>query len=310
MVNAERVWRDEVDEVRVLVNRQPDDEVRGYIRACVERVGGVYMERTDGSVTSHGSAIGVLLEETPADVVVLLEDDARVRVPGALAGCFGCVERDEYDVVSSPRGSASPELVAAGVSRWPFTEEFMGDLGNGAGMWPCFVFARRDVLLSTDRNFDARSWQSGDPVLGLDHVCQTEVASDTFGGTAYQLRDRYRVLDVPQWKMPHLGEMYLVSRPSLPWFHTGSLSSGDFLSDNQWTPPVGYLTKMEERREWAHRLWWWRRGLDLYGHELPEHAERYRENWERIRSLLGVDAVIVDAWNELGSRLITWDETP
>ena len=310
LVNCERVWRNEVDEVRVLVNRQPDPEVRDYIRSCVERVGGVYSERTDGSVTSHGGAIGVLLDETPADVVVLLEDDARVRVPGALEQHFRLVEHDTYDVVGSPRGSASPELVATGARRWSFTEEFMGDLGNGAGMWPCFVFSRRDVLLSTDRDFGARGWQPGEYVLGLDHVCQTEVASDTFGGTAYQLRDSWRVLDVAQWKMPHLGDYYLTTYPDLPWFHTGSLSSGDFLSDDQFSPPDGYLTTMEERREWAHRLWWWRRGLDLYGHELSEHAARYRENWDRVRSSLGVDEVIVDAWGGLGSRLITWDESP
>ena len=308
--NCELVWREEVDELRVLVGGQSDPAARAYIRHRVEALGGVYAERETGGLVPHGVALNILISDTDADVVVLLEDDVRVRSSGAIVRHVRGIDQGLYDVAASPRGSMTPGLAAAAVARWPRGR--LEDGSEGHGMWPAFVFARRSDLLATDRDYGERSWGPGMHVPGLGYLVEggPEVA-DTFGGTAFQLRDRLRVHDIPQWKCPWLTDAWLSGQnEKMSWFHVGSLSSSNNLGGFE--PPVFQdgrtLTDPQEIGEWAHRLVWWRRCLRLHGHDLPEHAARYEANWERLRRRMGVPVERIDAWTGMLERLITWDE--
>jgi hypothetical protein len=304
------LWRDEVDELRVLVGGQNDSEACDYIRVHVEELGGVYMERQTGGRVAHGDALGILISETDADVVVLLEDDAYVRFRGEIARHLDHLLDGDADVVASPRVSMSPNLEVAAQERWPRAHR-LEDLSKGHGMWPAFVFAYREHLLETDRRYAPEQWAQGLTVPGLRYtVPEEEVAiTDTFGSVALQLRDRRRVLDVPQWKVLGIWELYPAAREMrMGWFHIGTLASSGNLGGYE--PPAFQLGNQaqDEIDEWAHRLGWWRRCLDLYGHELPGHADRYAKNWERLREHLGVSLSAVDRWRSLDDRMVTWVE--
>lgn len=309
LVNCERVWREEVDEVRVLVTGQPNAAARKYIREHVEAVGGTYTERVTGGLVTHGNALNILITDTDADVVVLLEDDVRVRSSGELKRCLDLIREDEVDVVGSPRVSMTPNLQHAAHERWGGGR--LIDYSEGHGMWPAFVFARRECLLSTDRDYGERAWGHGMVVPGLRYKVEEDTAvSDTFGGTAFQLRDRYRVRDVPQWKGPWHWGWWLNSNKPMGWFHIGSLSSSYNLAGEE-LPDFSdgrTLTDGQELGEWAHRLHWWRRCLRLHGRELPEHAERYQRHFERLRQRMGVRHELIDGWDEIIHRMVTWDE--
>jgi hypothetical protein len=302
------LWRDEVDELRVLVGGQDDREACDYIRAHVEELGGIYMERQTGGRVAHGDALGILVAETGAESVVLLEDDAYVRFGGEIAQHFDFLRGGSCDVVASPRVSMSENLESAAESRWP--REPLADSSKGHGMWPAFVFAYREHLLDTDRRFAPEQWAQGLRVPGLRYTVPAgeSAFTDTFGSMAFQLRDKRRVLDVPQWKGPRMWAAWLAGAVRMGWFHIGSLASAGNLGGHE--PPGFQLGNQAENEveEWAHRLGWWRRCLDLYGHELPGFADRYAKNWERLRGHLGVLLSAVNGWRPLDDRMVTWAE--
>ena len=306
--NYERVWRDEVDDLLVLVNGQPDPECRAWIRTAVERVGGQYLEGPHG--IGHGGALTVLLDacDDETDIVVLVEDDGRVRRAGEIAGHVERVRSGAVDVVASPRTSMSPELHDAAARRWGGIDA-LADGSWGYGMWTCFLFARLGALLATARDLGARGWVSGERVPGIDHVAQTTVAADTFGATAFQLRDAFRVEHVPQYKGPWLWREQIELGHTIPWFHIGSLSSWGRLTD-----PTAELAcnrrldTKEEVGEWGHRLHWWLRFLRLAGDDLPEHQARYSENLDRLMAAIGVTREDAGAGDDGVDAMVTWDE--
>lgn len=317
LVNCERVWRGDVDEVRVLVTGQPVREAADYIREHVEAIGGIYTERSTGGMVPHGIALNILISDTDADAVVLLEDDVRVRRSGKIRSYLRGIEDGNWDVAMSPRVSMTPGIEQAARERW-VTPKLPDDC-DGHGAWPAFVFARRTDLLATDRDFGERAWGGGMTVPGLGFYVQpgkTECA-DTFGGAAFQLRDRCRVQDIPQWKGPWLWPEWLAREMNMAWFHVGSLSSSSNLGADWDGPGRGFefsdartLDDYFEIGEWAHRLHWWKRCVDLYGHELPAHAERYLANWERLRERMGVPHDRIEGWRTTVDQMITWDEAP
>jgi len=241
----------------------------------------------------------------------LLGAQPNVRYAGEIRKHFDYLRSGEYDVVSSPRVSMTPNLEAAALARWD-RGHLLRDLGDGCGMWPAFVFAFRQHLLETDRDYGERSWGPGMRVPGLHYtVPEGELGvADCFGGAAFQLRDKRRVLDVPQWKGPWLWPAWLYDGIQMSWFHIGSLSSSNNLGGFEL--PVfsdgRTMTDDQEIGEWAHRLHWWKRCLDLYGHELPDHAARYASNWERLRERVGVPLFRIEEWRDVIDQMVTWDE--
>lgn len=309
--NCELLWRSEVDDLYVLVGGQEDEEARRYIQREVERLGGHYLERVTGGLTPHGVALNILITDCDADAVLLMEDDVRVRYSGRISAEFDRIRSGEYDVCASRRVSMTPNIEAASRALWP--HDRTDDLADGCGMWPAFVFARRDALLATDRDYGERGWGEGMLVPGLGYLVPEgeNAVCDTFGGVAFQLRAQFRVRDIPQWKGPWLwaGQLEMFS-DRMSWFHCGSLSSSNNLGG--FTPPVFQdgrtLTDLQEQGEWGHRLHWWNRCLKAHGRDLPEHAERYQANWERLRERMGVPASLITGWQNLIDRMVTWPE--
>ncbi len=194
-----RVWRREVDVLRVLVNGQADCHALDLIAAEVAAAGGEFDWLPE--MTDHGVLLGELIDGCDADTVLLVEDDAYVRNPQMVAACFQRIERGEVEVVGSPRGCASAFLLERAERRWPELPA-TGTEDTGHALWPSFLFARRETLLATDRNFGAQSWQAGELVPGLRARAPEPVSADTFVATSYQLRDRrVPIALVPQYRL-------------------------------------------------------------------------------------------------------------
>jgi hypothetical protein len=296
------VWKGEVDELRVLVNSQPDPLVRDAIREAVERRGAIYMESTDAE---HGLALRTLVDSTDADIVMLCEDDCRVRLSGQVAPRFERIEAGECDVLGSPRGSMTAGVHARATDMLPKPPNPADVNGyHGQGMWPAFVFARRSALLATDQWYGAKSWEPGDEVLGLDWHAQVFECSDTFGACALQLRAQCHVKHDVQFKGPDEWTRWLTDGTLMPWFHIGSLSS--------WTFNGAYLhatpSTKHDRKQWGHRFAWWRRVWATTDPAFEPWREQYGQAWEAYRQHMGVHEHNVDEWCSLLDQMVTWDE--
>lgn len=306
--NYERVWSGAVDELRVLVNGQPVEAARRFIEAEVHRVGGIYDERD--AVMPHGTALNVLIQDTDADVLLLMEDDAPVRYSDSLKHGLALVENGVTDVIASPRVSMTPALQNAASAKWPST--FVDEDGaDGHGMWPAFVFVKRDTLLATDRNYGERSWGYGQTVPGLGYRPERDepCVADTFGGTAFQLREKWHVANWPQFKGPHRWPEYLASDVEIPWFHIGSLSSsGNLVSETPVFADGRRMVEEQELQEWSHRLWWWQHFWTVEGHLLDEQLRGlYQRNLVNLMEKVGVTEERIRRWDPLMQKMITWE---
>jgi hypothetical protein len=300
--NYERVWKGEVDELRVLVNAQPDQVVREAIREAVERRGAIYMESTDAE---HGLALRRLVDSTEADLVMLCEDDCRVRFSGEVAPRFERIERDECDVIGSPRGSMTIGIHNRAAMKFKEPKSAADSPGShGFGMWPAFVFARRSALLATDQNYGAVSWQPGDRVPGLGYIAKNFECADTFGACALQLRAQCRVEYDVQFKGPDEWAAWLARDMHIPWFHCGSLSSWMFNGKYLHAEPA---TKWD-KKQWGHRFAWWRRVWATTDPAFSEWREQYGAAWEEYRLHMTVHEHNVDEWCPLLDQMVTWDE--
>lgn len=238
------VWKGEVDELLVLVNG-PDPGVAGSMYAGAGARVITYDHRM-----GHGEALNALLDSTDADTVVLLEDDAYVREPAAIWSRLDLASQGW--IIGSPRWGMAPELEQASNDRWG---DIVGPDGSiGSGLWPCFLFARTEVLRATGVGFQGGEFHRGQTVPGLNYTIQGESAGvDTASLMAFVLRDRYPItLDVQhkelwQKKLPADGA---------PYFHAGGFST------------LGQMPRegcggSNEGLDWAHRVFWWRRiGID------------------------------------------------
>lgn len=239
---------------------------------------------------------------------MLIEDDAYVRDPTAVAEAFNAIERRAVDVIATPRGGMSPAVEAAAVARWGRSE--FRDGGSGPGLWPCFFFARNADLKSTSMTFHSHTWAPGDTIPGLEYrVVDEPVTTDTMTTIAFELRANSR-------KIGHCvqhKELWHKALPvhGAPWFHAGGLSNGDFLVDG----PDGmgelsgevrpYLGGSNEGNDWAHRIWWWRRCLAAGPDTLPKIP--YARRLQSLATFLGVDEEVA-RWNEVLPQWISWDD--
>lgn len=319
IVNYERVWHGEVDELHVLVSGQPDPGVGEYMQRVVEKVGGNY-HGTLAPTLDHGVALRMLMDHVVAphhgvnaDVVMLIESDARVRHYGAVAQRVNRIASGSAEVIGTPRVSMATGLDEACRERWGRDYPTAADGAQGYGLWPCFVFVRADVLYyETDRNYGARGWLENEPIVGLDRLAGVDWAADTFGAAALQLRGRHEVTPDVQYKGPHGWEAWLDEGHDPPWFHVGSLSSWG--GSGGLTVPIAELmhgclldTEME-RLEWGHRIAWWERFLRTTRPDLPTPAFYYQENLLRMCEVMGIEQRHADHWTRVIDRLISWEE--
>ena len=270
-------WRDEVDELIVLVNGDDPDEAAALYAGAGATV---HVERTR---IGHGEALNALVSRTDADAVVLMEDDAFVRYPGNIRSHLRAAI-DNGVIYGCPRGGMSPEVEAAALDKWG-PEPIGPDTSRGYGLWPCFLFARTDDLRVPDMRFSSLSWRPGEVIPGLDRSFLVEVTTDTMTLVAFQLRERIAIEPIGQYKemwQKNLAEM--TQRGVGPiWFHAGGLAN----EPASIRPDIGMDNL--EGRDWAHRFWWWRR----IGHD-------YREHWERA-------AVDPDYWTPIVEPWINWE---
>ena len=265
--NYRQTWRGEVDELHVLINgRWGAESIYGDVGALV-----TVTERRLG----HGEAMRQLLDRCSADTVVFIEDDAFVRERGVMTERLRLAESGM--VVGCPRGGMDPAISVAAQQKWgPVVGP---DGSSGHGLWPAFLFARRDAFEATDKEFWSTTWSPGQTVPGLGYVVPTSMTTDTMTSVAFQLRERFPIsLDVNYKEMDQK-----VFPGSAPWFHAGGLS-------NDPTSAREGMGDSNEGRDWAHRFWWWRR----IGHDYSEHITR-----------AGVD---VDYWTPIIEPWINWSE--
>lgn len=290
--NYERVWRDEIDELHVLVNGSAPGEAAEMFR----RAGASVVEANER--IGHGQALSVLLDSCPnADEVVLLEDDAYVRMPGVIAMTLEHLQ--EWNAVfGTPRGGMSPQVEQAALERWG--EVWSSDGSGGHGLWPCFLFARHSALqqVSHEGGFHSRSWLTGDTIPGLNYTPTEEVTTDTFTLAAFLLRGRFPIKVVPQYK-ELFQKSYRACEYTPPWFHAGGLSNWENLEEQP-----GDIGGTNGGLDWAHRLWWWFRTAEKS--DLPGRTSRMMQCLSAV-DRLGVEEEF-EKWENTLLPWINWDD--
>ena len=296
-------WRDEVDELVVLVNGQVKDPAA--LGRMVTEAGGRF---THFPVRmGHDGALRWLLENGSSSHVVLCEDDAYVRHPSAVGEAFRKIEDGQTDLVGSPRH----EDYASNWMEWG--EYRPGDLAElRHGLWPAFLFARRADLLATDRVYGDRAWPRGGKIEGWGPVTPAAcdfigiaaeyVHLDTFFGTTFQLRakglrtelvHRVRVYD------PRATELWVAADP--PWFHVTNLSTLDYILNDV---PLEQIPDLDDHGGlWTRRVAWWLRTVPAMP-GAPERIAKLVEFAERV----GMRADDLDDWRERMDPWVTWAE--
>lgn len=301
--NLERVWRGTFGELRVFVNGQDRPEVLDFLRGETERLGGAFTHQPGRLI--HGQATRELVLAAESDVLMLIEDDAFVISPAVVDLAFRMVEEGHADVVATPRGGMSPFLEQAATEKWG--QFGIENGGNGPGLWPCFFWARRDLLLHTSLRFESWSWQPGDVIPGLDYAVGPEGAhTDTMTAVAFELRGMgARIEPCVQHK-----ELWHKKYPEqgAPWFHAGGLSCGRFL-DGWHGDSAREGVESNEAKDWAHRIWWWRRCAETAPPELEHLRDVYLHNLGQLAQFLGPECEReVEAWETDCLDWIRWDD--
>ncbi len=308
-------WRDEVDELIVLVNNLYYPDVAAYDRAAIEAVGGraIFVE---GRV-QHGDCIDRLLNETQADLVMLCEDDAWVRTPGSVRAAFARIESGETDIIGSPRYQDRMSDPIEG-SWGPLTKDF-SEIGRV--LWPTFLFARRSDLLATNRHFGYDTWTVGEKVAGLDLEVTPELCKyvgtgdylglDVFYGTSYQLRAMgLRIEHVNRVRVLNPQETVEWVKNDPPWLHATELSTilGAVmpLHPNYEAIPIEDVPDIKPGGgRWTRCIAWWER-LGGMTPDIPGYAELRRSWLDRFIELADVDRAEVARWQARIDPWITW----
>jgi hypothetical protein len=309
-------WADEVDELRIVVCGQTDPTVMNYISGQVASVPHARVEFFPGR-TDHGEVIRYLVDQTSADYVVLLEDDAFVRHPGVVAERFRRIEAGEVDVIGTARGNAGPKLLHRAEQRFgPTPVTVSGE--TGLSLYPCFMFARKSDI-PTGR-IGAFGWRNGDYIAALDYTCDQEEGADTFTHATWQMRAaglRVEAESAYRSDAAHSGEgRHMVdggtNTGDAPWFHVGSLSSGfgcSFMVDQT---SGGYESLCEivrpkgELYDWHKRMSWWTRVADVTEGELPDYHTEYRAQLDKFMADVDADPNEVTRWRRNYDPLVTW----
>jgi hypothetical protein len=314
-------WRDEVDQLIVLINNLYYPDVAKFDQRAIEAVGGrvIFVE---GRV-QHGDCIDRLLvaahASDPDGLVVLVEDDAYVRTPGAVRAAFDRIESGEVDVIGSPRYQ---DRVTDPVETWgPLTKDW-SEIGRV--LWPTFLFARSRDLLATNRRFGYDTWQVGETIAGLDIEVTPELcdyigtgdyaALDVFYGTSYQLRAAgLRIAHVPRVRVlhPDATEQWVKANP--PWVHATELST--ILGAVMPLYPGYDAIPREEVPDlapgggrWTRCVAWWER-IGRNPPPIEGYAETYKGWLSRFSALADIDHAEVARWQKRIDPWITWAES-
>lgn len=318
-------WRHHVDKLYVCINTPIGGEAKQYmLDLCAQYDAKVIYYDTQ---QQHGDCLNYCLSVCTEDLVLLVEDDAYVVKPDIIDYCFTQIENGTVDLIGGKRGSCAMEILQKAAEVWGIGYEGYGD--QGCNFWPCWLFTKRELLEKTDRNFNAKAWEAGDTVLGINLVPDKTIYGDTFVNTSLQLRalipaDRIRTL--PQY---HAGQIDISEYDSkrglfdgnCPWVHIGSLSSGicGVITDGQ-NRPIAYsntippktenalnpawCTNEMEQMEWARRVAFWLRYYDtrevgkldnlaqLYYNGLMHILATYKINIKKVRQMQAVYASI------------------
>jgi hypothetical protein len=312
-------WRDEVDQLIVLVNNLDYPDQQEHARKAFGEVGAT-VHIFPGRV-SHGDCIDRLVSEAhaadPDGLVVLVEDDAYVRHPGAVRAAFDRIERGEVDVIGSPRNE---EYISDPViGPWgPPTKDWV-ELGRV--LWPAFLFARSADLMATNRRFGYDKWQIGQTIAGLDievtqELCDylrtgSEAGLDVFYGASFQLRGMglriEHVNHVRPW-LPETTKAWVKEDP--PWFHVTEVSQfvGAAMPTGPHGTPEDNLADLAPGGgRWNRRVAWWER-IGRTPVPIARHAERYRAWLDDLIKRTDVDRAEVARWDRLFDPWVTWDD--
>jgi len=254
-------WREHVDELLVYINGgDPADHEESFDLATDA---GAKVVATDWSA-GHAGALLALVQGTEADNVVLCEDDAYVRWPASVREAFDDAENGL--AVGSPRHE---DYHGHTVAFPPYTPGDFSEMRRG--LWPTFLFIKRQHLFDTDRNFSDMRWTIGSHIEGWGDVTRElceyvgvaaeYVHLDTFFGTTFQLRAKGL-----RTRLVHHVRLFDAAAADNwepgPWFHVTGLSTlQDALSFDGST----FLPDLDEHGGlWTRRVAWWRRvGIDM-----------------------------------------------
>ena len=225
------IWRKEVDVLYVALNMPPwvPDEI---LQANLAAIGQSHKIKLLPQFPAHyyyqhGDTMKELLLASTEDHVVFIEDDGFIFRPAIVDRCFKMLENG-FQLVGSPRGSCSKPIYEKSNELYGLEHNFKFYLAPN--WWPNFFFCNRDVLLKTDLDFNARTWEPGAPIGPLGVISNELMLGDTFVWASIQIRSqRPKEAFVEQYhSYPHDLKLFR-KRTHLwdgkcQWLHVGSLS--------------------------------------------------------------------------------------
>lgn len=302
-----QVWKGEIDQLYVYANT-PDLEAAEYVHElCKENEAKFFY--SDHQL-EHGEVLKRLLRHSNEDNVMFVEDDGFIFTPGYVAQYFSMLEDNQYDLIGSPRGSCSQELLDKAKEKWGLDYSGIGD--NGCNFWPNFFFCKREYLKDVD-NFGARHWKVGDKVRGLGFA-DTECVGDTLVEASLQLRGmipKDRILEVPQYHGNTDDEKDWTANTNIwdgecMWLHVGSLSSGylSLLNPENELPIRAFQTD-QEKLELERRIVFWSMAMDNFtSTKLDDKRQTYALMLDKIMAFYELSPSRVDKRKEMYRRVM------
>lgn len=227
--NFENIWRDEVDQLYILLNmdaRMPKDIIEKAKDIAVGRDKVTVM--FVNNMLFQGAALRYMLPQVKEDLILSIEDDTVIIKKGQIDKCFRKIESGEADVIGSPRCVSHPQILEA--CRVKFNLDYSGYGDRGPTYWPNFFFCRKADLLKTDLHFEPKGFNKGEYIAELNITAEDDLANDVFAWLCIQLRAMgLKFYDVPQCHshpedFEDITEGRGIGDGNCPWIHIGSLT--------------------------------------------------------------------------------------
>lgn len=262
-----------VDNLYVIVNSAYPQEIRNYSEKLFKEIGAVVVGNYPNMKT-HGVILRELFENSTEDLVMLIEDDCFLFNRNEIDKCFRGIEKEEYDLAGSPRGSCTMELWDAAKTKWGL--DYSGARDVGPNFWPNCLFVKRTDLLRTDLYFGEKEFKAGEYIASVDYTMKETGYGDTLVWMSLQLRGLgLRVKEIPQYhgslqELSHYNKHQGLWDGYAPWTHTGSSSSAQSLLMDKMIPEANTY---EEKLELERRLAWWVLAYRNYGNQFDINDE-------------------------------------
>ena len=314
----QNVWQSEVDKLYIHINSDIEFPVVVATIELLKKLNDKIVVIYSDHITNHGTALDTMLSQCNEENIMLIEDDTAIFKKGIVDKYFNLLETDQYEVVGSPRGSCSQNW--AEIAKNKFNLDYSGFGDRGGNFWPCFLWAKKSVLLETDRNFNAKTFEAGENFLG---TTLTELAcGDTFTWTSMQLRlAGRRILEIPQYHCNPADKKFYKPRKlgifdgKCGYMHFGSLSSGisGYLIDRNnkhlkdrlkphAQPEVRDVIKDMDKGELETRLAFWKEsyriGTEL-GFYVQGFSEAYKDSLDYLQERGGITDADIYQWVQL-----------